>query len=88
MILFIQVFTRLNKLGLSLSHYRTLKIIHDLGSDHDAAVHAWKSRLEGRHTNSCLQEELESLQVPVGSSSSSDSSDTESNTSKKSKIFY
>lgn len=41
-----QVFRRLNRLGVCLSHSRTIDLIKDLGTNHDATVKQWKHRQE------------------------------------------
>ena len=42
----IQVFTRLQKLHLCLSHFRSINYIDKLGEGHDTAVHLWRARIE------------------------------------------
>ena len=39
------MFTRLNKLGICLSHSRTIKIIKEFGDHYDSEVLFWKSAL-------------------------------------------
>ena len=40
------MYQRLQKLGLCLSHYQTLKVIDDMGEDFDAKVMMWKGHIE------------------------------------------
>ena len=48
-----QTFTRLNKLGLCLSHSRSIELIKELGSDHNRQVLEWKQKLENVTDNDC-----------------------------------
>ena len=41
---FVQVIQRMNKLGLSVSHPHTLKIVRLLGENHNQPVLEWKER--------------------------------------------
>jgi len=43
---FTQAFQRLNRLGLCLSHARTLQLVKSFSDGHDAEVLKWKLRLE------------------------------------------
>ncbi len=44
--LLIQTYKRLQKLLLTLSHKATISSVDRLGSNHDAAVHGWRTTLE------------------------------------------
>ena len=40
-----QVYTRLHKLGICMSHKSTVRLLDKLGEGHDAEVHKWKEDL-------------------------------------------
>ena len=45
-VILLQVFTRLNKLGVSLSHKSALRLVFSMGEKHDETVNQWKVALE------------------------------------------
>ena len=51
-----QVFHRLNRLGVCLSHSRTMQLVKWLGEDHDAEVKSWRQAIELLHTEEALVE--------------------------------
>ena len=44
---FAQVFMRLHKLGLVMSPSSTVRLLDELGSEHDKVVHQWREELLG-----------------------------------------
>ena len=46
----LQVFHRLNKLGLCLSHKQTLHVVKHLGMGYDRQVLEWKAAVENHDT--------------------------------------
>ena len=76
----------MNRLGLSMSHSRTLKIVRDLGEDHDKPVLEWKDLAEMQGAISCQHNlgSVSPLNNPV-SSNDSDSIDSEENLTGESK---
>ena len=53
-IMFVQVFNRLHKLGLVMSHSSTIRVLEELGSEHDKVVHQWRQELLGSLQVFCL----------------------------------
>ena len=44
----LQVYTRLNKLGMCVSHKKVIRLVKKLGKDHDQPILRWKEAVEGR----------------------------------------
>lgn len=69
----LQVFLRLNRLGLCLSHSKTIGLIKDLGTDYDATVRRWKHAqelvMEGKTSETRESEESMSSDEDTMSSS-------------------
>ena len=51
------MYTRLNKLGMCVSHKTVLRFIKKLGKNHDKAVMQWKEGIEGRMSVSTVSEQ-------------------------------
>ena len=43
---FFQAYTRLQKLGVCMSHRSTLRMVDSLGKDHDEVVRKWQEELK------------------------------------------
>ena len=41
-----QVFDRLHKLGISMTHKSTVRLLNKLGEHHDSIVHVWKEAIQ------------------------------------------
>lgn len=74
----LQTIKRLNKLGLCVSHQRTLKIVQELGNNHDATVLSWRDAAEKVHTERQTTTQASSLHEVHVSSNSGGSESTES----------
>lgn len=53
-----QVFHRLNTVGVCLSHSKTVKLIRKLGENHDDVVKGWKHALEVLRSRTDEHQEL------------------------------
>jgi len=42
---FLQVYTRLQKLNLAMSHSSVIRLVENIGTNHDAAVKEWRDTL-------------------------------------------
>lgn len=50
-VLKLQVYTRLNKLGMCVSHKTVIRLVKKLGKDHDHPVVQWKEAVDGRKSS-------------------------------------
>lgn len=63
----------MNRLGLCLSHPHTLRIVKDLGEDHDKPVLEWKALAETAEKDGTVSYPHEPLSLPRSPRSSNDS---------------
>ena len=60
-----QDFTRLNRLGISMSHKSTIAKQKEMAKEHDSLVLTWKNKIETAKRCESLLQEVKEKQVPV-----------------------
>ena len=60
-----QDFTRLNRLGISMSHKSTIAKQKEMAKEHDSLVLTWKNEIETVKKCESLLQEVKEKQVPV-----------------------